>query len=67
MQSRERKRESDFSHLERAAADLASNPTMRLSMGTNIPPPPTPPTVPKADPKNPITVAKTTFQLNSSS
>lgn len=32
-----------------------------------MPPPPTPPTVPQADPKNPITVAKTILQLNSNS
>lgn len=52
-------------HLERAAADLVSNPTIKVSIGTNMPPPPTPPTVPKADPRNPITVARTILQLNS--
>lgn len=51
-------------HLEIAAADLVSKPTTRVSMGTNMPPPPTPPTVPHADPKKPITVAKTILQLN---
>ena len=28
-----------------------------------MPPPPTPPTVPHADPRNPITVANTSLQL----
>lgn len=51
-------------HLERAAADFVSNPTIKVSIGTNIPPPPTPPTVPHADPRKPITVAKTSLQLN---
>lgn len=54
-------------HLESAAADLVSKPTRRLSMGTNIPPPPTPPTVPNAEPRNPTTVATTTRQLNARS
>lgn len=48
-----------------AAADLVSNPTMRVSIGTKMPPPPTPPTVPHADPRNPITVATTTLHPNS--
>lgn len=54
-------------HLEIAAADLVSNPTMRVSMGTKMPPPPTPPTVPQADPRNPITVATMILQPNSNS
>jgi len=32
---------------------LVSKPTTRLSMGTKIPPPPTPPTVPNAEPRKP--------------
>lgn len=54
-------------HLESAAADLVSKPTIKVSMGTKMPPPPTPPTVPHADPRNPITVANTSLQLNSNS
>lgn len=41
-------------HFESAVDDLASNPTIRVSMGTYMPPPPTPPTLPKAAPRNPI-------------
>lgn len=52
-------------HLESAAADLVSNPTIKVSIGTKMPPPPTPPTVPQADPRNPITVANKSLQLNS--
>nr|GME10604.1 hypothetical protein Iba_scaffold10327CG0040 [Ipomoea batatas] len=51
-------------HLEMAAADLVSNPTIKVSIGTKMPPPPTPPTVPHADPRNPIMVARTLRQLN---
>lgn len=51
-------------HLESAAADLVSNPRRSVSIGTKMPPPPTPPTVPNPDPKNPITVASTIRQLN---
>lgn len=58
---------SDELHLEMAAADFVSNPTMRVSIGTKIPPPPTPPTVPQAEPRNPITVANTSLQLTSNS
>jgi hypothetical protein len=54
-------------HLESAAADLVSNPTIKVSMGTKMPPPPTPPTVPQADPRNPIRVTTTRFQFNSNS
>ena len=50
-----------------AVADFGSNPMMRESMVTNMPPPPTPPTVPNADPKNPIIVPVTILQPNSMS
>ena len=50
-----------------AVADLGSNPIIKLSIGTKIPPPPTPPTLPKAAPKNPTRVPNTTCQLNSNS
>lgn len=50
-----------------AVADLGSNPIIRLSIGTKIPPPPTPPTLPKAAPKNPTRVPNTICQLNSNS
>nr|GMC49259.1 uncharacterized protein LOC109150345 [Ipomoea batatas] len=45
-------------------ADFASNPIIRVSMGTNMPPPPTPPTLPNAAPKNPIMLPRTIFQSN---
>lgn len=51
-------------HFDIAVDDLASNPMIRLSMGTKIPPPPTPPTLPKAAPKNPIMEPTTIFQPN---
>jgi hypothetical protein len=54
-------------HLESAVADLVSKPTTRLSMGTKIPPPPTPLTVPNAEPRKPTTVTTTTRQLNARS
>lgn len=50
-----------------AVADFGSNPTTKLSMGTKMPPPPTPPTLPQAAPRNPIIVPRTIFQPNSSS
>lgn len=50
-----------------AAADLVSNPIINVSIGTKMPPPPTPPTVPQAEPRNPITVAATSLQLGSKS
>ena len=53
-----------FLHFDIAVADFASNPIMRVSIGTNMPPPPTPPTVPNADPRNPIMVPTTIFQPN---
>lgn len=48
-----------------AVEDLGSKPMIKLSIGTKIPPPPTPPTLPKAEPKNPITVPSTNLQPNS--
>ena len=54
-------------HLEIAVEDFGSNPMMRESMVTNIPPPPTPPTVPNADPRNPIIVPVTILHPNSMS
>lgn len=51
-------------HLESAAADLVSNPSSSVNIGTKIPPPPTPPTVPNPEPRKPITVARTILQLN---
>ena len=42
-----------FLHLDMDVEDLVSNLMIRLSIGTNIPPPPTPPTLPTAAPKNP--------------
>lgn len=63
IKSKQRKKKL---HLERAAADLVSKPTIKVSIGTKMPPPPTPPTVPHAEPRNPITVANTNRQLNSS-
>lgn len=50
-----------------AVADLGSNPIIKLSIGTKIPPPPTPPTLPNAAPKKPTRVPNTIFQLNSNS
>lgn len=60
-----KKKAVNFVHLERAAADLVSNPTINVSIGTKMPPPPTPPTVPKADPKNPIKLATAILHPNS--
>lgn len=51
-------------HLDIAVADLGSNPIIKLSMGTKMPPPPTPPTLPNAAPKNPMIVPKTICQPN---
>jgi len=50
-----------------AVEDLGSNPMTRLSIGTKIPPPPTPPTLPNAAPKKPMIVPTTILQLNSMS
>lgn len=37
-------------------ADFASNPIIKISIGTKMPPPPTPPTLPNEAPKIPIKV-----------
>lgn len=37
-----------------AVEDLGSKPMIKASIGTKIPPPPTPPTLPNAAPKNPM-------------
>lgn len=37
-----------------AVEDLGSKPIIKASIGTKIPPPPTPPTLPNAAPKNPM-------------
>lgn len=47
-----------------AVEDLGSKPTIKVSIGTKIPPPPTPPTLPNAAPKNPIIEATTSFHPN---
>lgn len=52
-------------HLDIAVEDFASKPITRLSIGTNMPPPPTPPTLPNAAPKNPIIVPKIIRHPNS--
>ena len=39
-----------------AVDDLGSKPIIKVSIGTKIPPPPTPPTLPTAAPRNPIVV-----------
>ena len=44
----------DALHLDIAVEDLESNPMIRVSIGTKIPPPPTTPTHPNAAPQNPI-------------
>lgn len=53
------------SHLDIAVDDLGSKPMINVSIGTKIPPPPTPPTLPNDAPKNPINVPSTTFHPNS--
>ena len=37
-----------------AVEDLGSKPMIKANIGTKIPPPPTPPTLPNAAPKNPM-------------
>jgi hypothetical protein len=37
-----------------AAEDLGSKPMIKMSIGTKIPPPPSPPMLPSAAPKNPM-------------
>lgn len=53
-----------FLHLDIAVADFASNPIIKLSIGTKIPPPPTPPTLPNDAPKNPIILPRTICHPN---
>lgn len=48
-----------------AVEDFGSKPMIKVSIGTKIPPPPTPPTLPNAAPKNPITDPTTSLQLTS--
>ena len=45
--------------------DLGSKPIIKVSIGTKIPPPPTPPTLPNDAPKNPISDPNTIFHPNS--
>lgn len=52
-------------HLEIAVDDLGSKPMIKVSIGTNIPPPPTPPTLPRAAPRKPMHDPTTTLQPNS--
>lgn len=47
-----------------AVEDFGSKPMIKVSIGTKIPPPPTPPTLPNAAPKNPITDPTTSLQPN---
>lgn len=47
-----------------AVEDLGSKPMIKVSIGTKIPPPPTPPTLPKAAPKNPTIDPIIIFQPN---
>lgn len=51
-------------HFEMAVADFGSKPIIKVSIGTNMPPPPTPPTLPNAAPQNPIKEPTTICQLN---
>ena len=55
---------SIYLHLEMAVEDFGSKPMIKVSIGTKIPPPPTPPTLPKAAPKNPTIVPTTILQSN---
>jgi hypothetical protein len=50
--------------LERAVEDFGSKPMIKVSIGTKIPPPPTPPTLPNAAPKNPTIDPTTILQPN---
>lgn len=52
-------------HLEIAVADFGSNPIMRINIGTKIPPPPTPPTLPNDAPNIPINVPTMILHPNS--
>lgn len=51
-------------HFDNAVDDLESNPITSVSMGTKMPPPPTPPTLPHAAPKNAIIVPPTILKPN---
>lgn len=46
---------------------LGSKPMINVSIGTKIPPPPTPPMLPKAAPRNPMMEPSTTLHPNSMS
>lgn len=48
-----------------AVDDFGSKPMINVSIGTKIPPPPTPPTLPNEAPKNPISDPSTIFHPNS--
>jgi hypothetical protein len=48
-----------------AADDLGSKPMINASIGRKTPPPPTPPTLPNAAPKNPISDPSTIRHPNS--
>ena len=50
-----------------AVEDFGSKPMIKVSIGTKIPPPPTPPTLPKAAPKKPIIDPTTTLHPNTNS
>uniref|UniRef100_A0A0A9CGX7 Uncharacterized protein n=1 Tax=Arundo donax TaxID=35708 RepID=A0A0A9CGX7_ARUDO len=52
-------------HFDIAVDDFGSNPMISVSIGTKIPPPPTPPTLPNAAPKNPINDPSTICHPNS--
>lgn len=54
-------------HFDIAVADLGSNPIIMLSIGTKIPPPPIPPTLPNAAPNDPTMVPAIIGHPNSSS
>ena len=62
---KKKKKVVEFLHLDIAVEDFESKPTTRLSIGTNMPPPPTPPTLPNAAPRNPIMVPKIIRHPNS--
>ena len=51
-------------HFDNAVDDLESNPIISVSMGIKMPPPPTPPTLPHAAPKNAIIVPATILKPN---
>ena len=51
-------------HVDITVDDFASNSIAKVSMGTKMPPPPTPSTLPNAANKNPIMVPTTILQPN---